>query len=654
MSDPSPASESPSTSLPRFGFRSSVSTIDRTPPGPDPSDDPSADHRDDAGSGDGGTDQRDRDRDREPSAGESSARATAATASVPDVPTLPSFVTGTGPAIPPIDDPRPHVHDEPGGHDGPGGVPTASVAADASAAARSSAVDAPTVGPATSAIDHDALAQAIRLSIPSAEAPTPEPSVEPDGAPSVPGVGSGAPDAVSSATTTRSTAPTVSTSPGTAPPADPPTAAVPPPPPRRPAPPGAPTTGAAAPVAPSEASAPRAGDETAPDASVTPADAAAPVAAAVHDATRSTPSLPDPSLVAAAPSPAAPAASSYTSFETTASDERAQESGGGLVAALGSIVRTLVVAIVVALVVVAGRIGWERYESFESGAVAELPDATVRPPAGRHLAVRLGGDVDPNVPGATGTTVTVTADLATGDAVATSTDGSAYRSGPGGVEHRADAGAGWVPVTPEQLAADGAVVGFLRRPSALTITDVLPAETHRHLTVVSDSVESIPGRPLGVPGESVLPVSSGGTVAPSPTPTPTPADVATPPAPGAGADGSVPSTVAVRHLVVILDVAAMRTSRDGAAVAAGWAGDETGTTQIELWVDASGALRRMVTTGDPFGVGDRYELVGIGDDPAALLAGPVAAATPPSTAGGADGAADAIDPAAAETTGADG
>lgn len=157
--------------------------------------------------------------------------------------------------------------------------------------------------------------------------------------------------------------------------------------------------------------------EATPDAGTAPIAVGDPLLiSAAPSASTPSPVAALPSLPAVAAAPAAPSAtpSAHAANIGPVQNEptTAKASTRSKANVVGTIVRILLVAVLVAGAIVGGRFGWDWYQARQAGAVADLPDDSVHPPQGRYVEFSFGSDS--RVPGESAE-VTAVVDLATGD-----------------------------------------------------------------------------------------------------------------------------------------------------------------------------------------------------------------------------------------------
>lgn len=412
----------------------------------------------------------------------------------------------------------------------------------------------------------------------------------------------------------------------------------PPPPPPPPAPPAvtppatlAPSLGLAIAPVLEPATAPYEQPLTAPVLEPAPAPyeqpASAPVlepATALLEHASPAPATPGPSL------PAIPAqAARPPAHETPTNHNLFHAVHGGAVPAtlpsrriqnaMGAIVRTLVIAGIIAALVFGGRYAWKWNQDREAADTAALPTEPVAPIDAKFASIATTRET-PTSSGETRAAIDI--DLSTGDLFASveTTLGNVSIARLDGVFWANDAAVGWAPMSPELLSTYAWTIDAASQAAVLTISDVIPADSHPYVTVLRNSAESIQGTEYT--GDDVLDVgdpnsadtadvdegisTSGNSDAFLDD---TLDDVINPAlAEQAGDQAPAVTTVRVRQLIVSIDRDAMADADPHLAVELGF--DQPGTVQIELWVDRSGVIRRMTAPDGATMYGGGYELVG--------------------------------------------
>jgi len=246
---------------------------------------------------------------------------------------------------------------------------------------------------------------------------------------------------------------------------------------------------------------------------------------------------------------------------------------------VGGIVRTLVVAALVAGAVFAGRYAWDWNEDRHSDAAAAevLPAASVAALDARFVAFR-GGDGSP---------VTAHVDLATGDYVVSVVDVNDLARRGDEYWMRSAADGEWVPASAELLDSAADARATIAEASLVMISDVLPVETHPYVTVTADETVVLSGQTME--GPQVIEISE---LEARPT--------------------AVDPEVLVRHLTVTIDRLALRTDDPNLARSSGL--DGTSPLVIDIWVDRTGVVRKMSTPAGTSGLPDEYELISASSD----------------------------------------
>lgn|GEM_PF-6422900 len=269
--------------------------------------------------------------------------------------------------------------------------------------------------------------------------------------------------------------------------------------------------------------------------------------------------------------------------------------------AVGSIVRTLVIAALVAAAVAGGRYGYQWYQDRDTASVdaaIAVPTAAVLAPDARYITVTRRFD-DPVFD------ITTETDLATGDAVATSSLGGPWAIRSGEVLMR-DAAGNWQEMSDAEIEANAFALFTMTKARILTITDVLPPAAVPFTTITSDTPVQVPG--VVLPGETVFELgepeaseSGDGQITASGNSDPVLDDVVSnlPPAatPTPGSTAPVGgTTVEARKLVVSVDRAAFVATDRTTARSVGLFG--TTPVTIEMVVDSTGVIRSMTSPAD--------------------------------------------------------
>ncbi len=284
--------------------------------------------------------------------------------------------------------------------------------------------------------------------------------------------------------------------------------------------------------------------------------------------------------------------------------------------AVGSIVRTLAIAALVAAAVFAGRYGWQWNEDRHSDAVAAevLPATPVAAVDARFVAFR---SVD-------GNPTTAHVDLATGDFVAnvSATTELARRGDEYWMRDAADGL--WVPASPELLNSAAEALETIEGASLVMISDVLPVDAYPYVTVTADEMVVLSGRTLR--GPEVIEVTESESSDDEPSDdriatagnsdpllddvvdniaNPAVDDQATAPIPTGG-------RVFVRHLTVTIDRLALRTGDPYLAESSRL--DGATPLVIDIWVDRTGVVRQLSTAAGAGGLPAEYELISATSD----------------------------------------
>jgi hypothetical protein len=264
--------------------------------------------------------------------------------------------------------------------------------------------------------------------------------------------------------------------------------------------------------------------------------------------------------------------------------------------AVGGLVRTLFVAALVAGAVFGGRYVWDWNEDRHSDAVAtEVLPATPVPAANARFVQFRGG------PGAS---VTAHVDLATSDYVAEiSATQLARRSGEYWMRDVVDGV--WVPASAEFLERVDDAREAAEQASVLMITDVIPVEARPYATVSADEVVTLAGEAIS--GPEVIDVHSPDDGSADPT-----------------IDGqqlaSVSAGVGVvaRHLTLEVDRMGLSAADPALAEASGLGG--TSPLVLDIWVDATGVVRKLTALAGGASPAPEYELISVALDGAGPLA----------------------------------
>jgi len=295
--------------------------------------------------------------------------------------------------------------------------------------------------------------------------------------------------------------------------------------------------------------------------------------------------------------------------------------------AFGAIVRTLVIAALVAAAVFGGRAAWDwnegRHET-QAGDVLPAEELAALP----VQSVTFVRDVN-----GTGQMVAAV-DLSTGD----------YLLGVGAIEVARHEGMlyqqvlgepGWVPTNEEALASSSSALARAEAAFLVMISDLLPVESHPYLTIVSDESVELPGSP--VPGAEVIEIASvEGPPEVDEIRTSGDSDVilddviddiASPTYGGETGSAYSGPLVPTRHLTITLDRAAFSAGEPGTAYEYGLGG--TTPVEIEVWVDSTGVLRKMIAPADVGRLGQYYELLAAPVDGPGIFDGSDFAPPPP-------------------------
>jgi hypothetical protein len=308
----------------------------------------------------------------------------------------------------------------------------------------------------------------------------------------------------------------------------------------------------------------------------------------------------------------------------------------GIRAGIGSMLRTAIVAALVAGAVFGGRFGWQWNQDrhAEAAAAEILPETPVAPVDSRYIEFQLErSDV-----------VRAHVDLANGDFVAT-ISGSTDVARTGGEYWTRDVGSDvWVPATPEFVESQTESLSAIEQASVVTVSDVLPVETHPYLTVVSDEAVALTG--TMIPGQGVIEVDA-------PTATDDEAgddvivtagnadpsldvvdDIANPAVDSRSAETTpAGGVVFTRHLTVSIDRSGLWSTQPHLAESIDLVGDQP--AQIELWIDATGVIRKMSAPSDVSRLWGEYELIAASSEgPGPVDALAVQPAAPAEEAGG--------------------
>lgn len=246
--------------------------------------------------------------------------------------------------------------------------------------------------------------------------------------------------------------------------------------------------------------------------------------------------------------------------------------------AVGGIVRTLVVAALVAGAVFAGRYAWDWNEDRHSEAAAAVLPATSVAALDARFVVFRGGDGSP---------VTAHVDLANGDYVVSVADANDLARRGDEYWMRSGTDGQWVPASAELLASAAETRAMIAEASLVMISDVLPVETHPYITVTADETVVLSGQTMA--GPQVIEISE-----PEAQPT------------------AVEPEVLVRHLTVTIDRLALRTDDPALARSSGL--DGTSPLVIDIWVERTGVVRKMSTPAGTSGLSGEYELISASSD----------------------------------------
>jgi hypothetical protein len=288
--------------------------------------------------------------------------------------------------------------------------------------------------------------------------------------------------------------------------------------------------------------------------------------------------------------------------------------------AVGSIVRTLIIAGLVGGLGFGARYGWEWNQDREAAAVPRvvplLPVEPVPPVDARYVTYRFAHDQGQSQVGQLNESgFTVSIDLTTNAFHVTSTVENATiqsaRTSDGADWLRDGLGVYQPVVYPDQAAVSELSDVLVDIPSLVTISDLLPVETHPFLTVVSDDVISVNGTAFGGPDVIGLEAS----VDPD-----TPDDafdaLESPPA---SLVISTAGQVQVRHLSVTLDHIAFARAHPGVAsrlnvlmpVDADGMAIQATSVAYDMWIDRTGMIRRLSVPSGFTQFEGGYELVSI-------------------------------------------
>ena len=251
--------------------------------------------------------------------------------------------------------------------------------------------------------------------------------------------------------------------------------------------------------------------------------------------------------------------------------------------AVGGIVRTLLVAVLVAGAVFGGRYAWDwNEERHSAAAVTEvLPATPVPAPDVRFVQFRGGPSGS----------VTAHVDLASSDYVADiTTTQLARRSGEYWTRNVADGI--WAPASAEFLDSVADERNAVEQASLLMITDVIPLGAQPYVTVTADEVVMLSGE--AIPGPEVIPVDP-----------PDNDDRAIDGQQGAAVSARV--GVAARHVTLTVDRLALRSADPTLAESSGLGGALP--LVLDIWVDATGVVWKMTAPAGENSVAAEYELI---------------------------------------------
>jgi len=301
-----------------------------------------------------------------------------------------------------------------------------------------------------------------------------------------------------------------------------------------------------------------------------------------------------PTLAPAIPAPAPAPASSLPSTFASAFDSPTTRpiATHRIRDAVGGIVRTLLVAALVAGVVFGGRYAWDWNEERHSeAAITEVLPATPVPAADVRFVQFRGGPSG---------SVTAHVDLVSSDYVADiATSQLARRSGEYWVRNIPDGI--WVPASAEFLDSVADERNAAEQASLLMITDVIPVGAQPYVTVTADEVVTLAGE--AIPGPEVIEVDSPDTD-------------------DQAIDGqrtaAVPAGVVTRHVTLTVDRLALQTADAALAESSGLGG--TLPLVLDIWVDATGVVWKMTAPAGERSLVPDYLLISAAQDGAGPLA----------------------------------
>lgn len=287
--------------------------------------------------------------------------------------------------------------------------------------------------------------------------------------------------------------------------------------------------------------------------------------------------------------------------------------------AFGAVVRTLVIAALVAAAVFGGRAAWDWNEDRHDQQASEaLPAQDV--PAPPVQTVTFVRDL-----GAAGQ-MAATVDLANGDYLVEVGDIAVARDDE--VLYQRPLGeTAWIPTNEQELAARSSALARAENAFLVMISDALPAESHPFLTIVDDESVELPGPVIpGVEAIEIDEIEAGPELDEITTSGNSDVivddvvnDIADPAF--GGEDGSPPTgpQVLTRHLTITVDRAAFTAAEPRAAHLYGF--DGTTPVDVEVWVDSAGIIRKMSAPADVGRLGRYYQLTGASVDDRPIFEG---------------------------------
>lgn len=393
---------------------------------------------------------------------------------------------------------------------------------------------------------------------------------------------------------------TTSTTPAPAPPAEPVASPV-----------GSPPAEPPPPVPPAQVAPGVVSDVGAPAPAPAVSSPTAPVPAPAAPAPAPAPVVPVPAPVVPVPAPPQPVGTAPAAPGVLA-DFAAPGVPGQLTPhrgrdAFGAVVRTIVVAALVAAAVFGGRAAWDWNEGrhdqpasevFPAGEVSALPVQTI-------TFVR---DLDGSGQ------MSATVDLTTGDYLVDVGDTSVARRGQLFFE-RSIAETDWVPTTEQGLASRSVALTRAEHAFLVMITDALPVEAHPFVTIVNDESVALPGSVI--PGPEAIDIDeieSGPQLDEITTSGNSDVilddvinDIADPAFDGDAGSTPTGPQVLTRHLTITVDRAAFTAAQPRAAHQFGFAG--TTPVDVDVWVDSSGVVRKMSAPAGVGRLGQYYQLI---------------------------------------------